>query len=77
MAISNAVGRRTKMSMKTLDKLSIYISHNYNISDSCKFAKISRSSYYLYLKSEPIFKEVIDEAKSNQTKVNLNFCTLY
>lgn len=76
MAIKNAVGRPPKMSMKIVDKLSDSISHNYNVSDSCKYARISRSTFYQYLKTEPIFKEQIEKAKYNQDKVSFNFRTV-
>lgn len=75
MALKNAVGRPPKFNMKIVDKLSDSISHNYSISDSCKFAKISRASYYHYLRTEPIFKEAMDTAYENQNKVNFNFRT--
>ena len=77
MAIKNAVGRPPKMSMKIIDKLSDSISRNYNVSDSCKFAKISRSTFYQYLRTEPIFTEKIATARENQNKVSFNFRTLY
>lgn len=77
MAIKNAVGRPQKVSMKILDKLSDSISHNYSVSDSCKLAKISRSTFYLYLKTEPIFADRIATARENQNKVSFNFRTLY
>lgn len=76
MAIKNAVGRPPKMSMKIIDKLSDSISHNYNVSDSCKYAKIARSTFYQYLKTEPIFANKIAIARENQNKVSFNFRTL-
>lgn len=75
MAIKNDVGRPPKMSMKIIDKLSDSISHNYSVSDSCKYAKISTNTFYRYLKSEPIFADKIATARENQSKVNFNFRT--
>lgn len=77
MAIKNTVGRPPKMSMKIIDKLSDSISHNYSVSDSCKYAKISTNTFYRYLKSEPIFRERIVTAREDQNKVSFNFRTLY
>jgi hypothetical protein len=77
MGIKKAVGRPPKMSMKIIDKLADSISHNYSISDSCRYARISRTTFYHYLKSEPIFKAQIDNAKVNQNKVIFNFRTYY
>ena len=75
MAIKNAVGRPPKFNMKTVDKLSFYIQRNYNISDSCKFTKISRSTYYKYLKTEPLFVDSIAIAQDNAKKVSFDFRT--
>lgn len=75
MAIKNAVGRPSKFNIKTVDKLSFYIQRNYNISDSCKFTRISRSTYYKYLKTEPLFADSIATAQDNANKVTFNFHT--
>ena len=77
MAIKNAVGRPQKMSMKILDKLYDSISHNYNVSDSCRYAKISTSTFYEYQKTEPIFADRIAVARQNQRKVPQNFRTFF
>lgn len=75
MAIRNAVGRPPKFNMKTVDKLAFYIQRNYSISDACKFAKISRDTYYRYLNTEPLFADSMDTAKNNANKVVFNFRT--
>lgn len=75
MAIKNAVGRPPKFNMKTVDKLSFYIQRNYNISDSCKFTRISRSTYYKYLKTEPLFANSMATAQENANGVSFNFRT--
>lgn len=77
MAIKNDVGRPPKMSMKIIDKLYDSISHNYNVSDSCRYAKISTSTFYQYLKSEPFFRDRIASARDNQKKVPQNFRTFF
>ncbi|MDQ5886074.1 MAG: hypothetical protein QG628_471 [Patescibacteria group bacterium] len=75
MALKNAVGRPPKFNLKTVDKISFYIQRNYNVSDSCKFAQISRSTYYVYLKTEPLFADTIATARDNANKVSFNFRT--
>ena len=75
MPIKNAVGRPPKLNFKIINKLSDSISHNYNISDSCKFAKISRSSYYHYLNNNSVFADEMELARKKQNKVSFNFRT--
>lgn len=75
MAIKKAVGRPPKFNLKIVDKLSDSISHNYSVSDSCVMAKISRDTFYRYLKTEPIFRERIATARENQNKVIFSFRT--
>ncbi|HEY4963404.1 MAG TPA: hypothetical protein VIH90_01780 [Candidatus Saccharimonadales bacterium] len=77
MAIKNAVGRPPKFNMKIVNKLSDSISHNYSVSDACKHARIGRSTYYCYLKTEPYFADKMATAKDMQNKVNFNFRTTY
>lgn len=76
MAIKNTVGRPTKFNLKTVDKLTFYIQRSYNISDSCKFARISRSTYYKYLNTEPLFADSVAVARDNANGVNFNFRTI-
>lgn len=75
MALKNAVGRPTRFNRKTVDKISFYMERNYNVTDSCRFAKISRSSYYKYLNTEPLFADSISIAQDNANKVSFNFRT--
>lgn len=75
MAIRNAVGRPPKFNTKIVDKLAFYIERNYNVSDSCKFVRISRSTFYKYLKAEPLFADSIATAQNNANKVSFDFRT--
>lgn len=75
MPIRSAVGRPPKFNMKTVDKLAFYIQRSYNVSDSCKFAQISRSTFYKYLKTEPLFADTIATAQDNANEVSFNFRT--
>jgi ACT domain-containing protein len=76
MAIKNAVGRPQEFSMKTVRRLEDLIAHNYSISDACSIARISKSTYYYYLKREPLFAEAMAQAHQNQRKVSFNFRTI-
>jgi ACT domain-containing protein len=76
MAIKQAIGRPPKFNTKTVDKLAFYIERNYNVSDSCKMVKISRSTFYKYLKTEPLFADSIVAAQYNANKVTFNFRTI-
>ncbi len=75
MAIKKAVGRPTKVTMRTVIKLADLIQHNYNISDACKYSGISRETYYRYLNNEEVFAEKMALAHANQNKVVWNFMT--
>lgn len=75
MAIKKAVGRPQEFNFKIVSKLADSVAHSYPVSDACKFARISRSTYYYYLKSEPLFAEAMALAHENQRKVNFNFRT--
>ena len=76
MAIKKPVGRPQEFNLKTVSKLADSVAHNYSVSDACKFARISRSTYYYYLNNEPLFAETMAEAYANQRKVSFNFCTV-
>lgn len=77
MATKKVVGRPSKFSVTLVDRVADLISHNYTISDSCRYSKISRSTYYYYLNTEPLFAEKMATAHDNRRKVSFNFRTLY
>lgn len=76
MKIRKAVGRKQKITMNTVVILSDAIAHNTNITDSCRFVGISRSSFYYYLKNNQVFAERIAVAKQNQREVPMGFWTI-
>lgn len=76
MAIKQTFGRPQTITMRTVIILADAISHNTNITDSCRFAGTSRSSYYHYLKNNQVFAERMAKAKANQTKVTMSFWTI-
>lgn len=76
MAIRKAVGRPQEFSMRTVRRLEDLIAHNYSVSDACSVVRISKSTYYYYLKREPSFAEAMTQARENQRKVLFNFRTI-
>ncbi len=77
MAISKTVGRPTKVSYGIIIKLADAIQHNANITDACRYAGISRQTYYCYLNSEAVFAETMAAAKDNQNKLVMSFLTVW
>lgn len=77
MTAQKAVGRPPKVNYKIINKLVDAIQHNTSITDSCRYAKISRSTYYHYMSSNEIFAEKMAAAKENQNKLVMSFQTLY
>lgn len=76
MAIKNSVGRPPKLNLKMVDKLAYYLERNYSISEACKYTRVARSTYYKYLKSEPLFADSMATAQDNANKVSFNFRTM-
>ncbi len=77
MAIRNAVGRPTKINYRIIFKLADSIQHNATITEACRYAGISRQTYYYYLNSEEVFAEKMAIAKDNQNKLVMNFLTVW
>lgn len=73
MAAYRAVGRPPKVNYKIILKLVDAIQHNANITDACRYAGISRDTFYRYLNSEEVFAKKMAIAKENQNKVVFSF----
>lgn len=76
MAVKRSVGRPLKVDYKVMMRLAAALQHSASISDACRYAQISRDSYYRHLKSEPEFAEVMRTAKANEYRL-MSFLTLY
>lgn len=76
MEIKNAIGRPPKVTYKTMIRLVDAIQHNSTISEACRYAGISRNTYYSYLSNE-VFAKKMAAAKENQNKVPMSFLTIY
>jgi len=77
MVTKNAVGRPPKVTYRTIIKLADSIQHNATVSEACRYAKISRQTYYCYLHTNSVFAEKMAIAKENQNKVVISFLTTY
>lgn len=77
MAIRKAVGKPTKINYRIIIKLADAIQHNANITDACRYAGISRQTYYHYLNTEEVFAETMNKAKHNQNRLVMNFLTVW
>ena len=77
MVIQKTSGRPPKVNYKIMIKLADAIQHNTNISDSCRYAGISRSTYYFYLNHNEVFAEKMAIAHANQNKAVFSFLTTF
>ena len=75
MTIKKAVGRPPVVTYTTMSRLGDSIQHNSTITEACRFAGISKDTYFRYLKENPVFAEKMAEAKDNQSKVLFSFLT--
>jgi ACT domain-containing protein len=74
--IRKTTGRPAKINCQTIIKLADAIQHNATVTEACRFAGISRDTYYRHL-NQPVFAEKMTTAKSNQNKVAMSFLTVY
>ncbi len=77
MGVKKAVGRPIKVDYKIITKLADAIQHNANITDACRYAGISRDTFYRHLNDEEVFAEKMAIAKENQTKLVMSFLTVW
>ncbi len=76
MELKKAIGRPPKVTYKTMHRLADAIQHNSTISEACRYAGISRSTYFSYMSNE-VFAEKMHAAKVNQKKVIFSFSTYF
>lgn len=77
MAIKKAVGRPSEVDYRTMIKLADSIQHNSSITEACRYAGISRDTFYRHLNNEPVFAEKMIVAKDNQRKLVMSFLTVW
>lgn len=76
MNTGKSTGRPLKVNYRVMTKLADSIQHNATVTEACKYAGISRDTYYRHLRND-IFAEKMTVARKNRNKVVLNFLTLY
>lgn len=76
MKIKKATGRPPKVTYKTMFRLADAIQHNSTIDEACRYAGISRNTYYSYMNNE-VFRDKMYVAKENQNKVVFSFSTYF
>lgn len=77
MTYGRAVGRPTKMDIRTLVKLADALKNNYNVTDACKWARVGRTSYYRHMNNNPAFAAKMNYAIESRNRVSFNFGTSY
>lgn len=76
MEIKKAVGRKPKVTYKTMLRVADALQHNSTINEACRYAGISRNTYYSYMNNE-VFRDKMYAAKENQNKVVFSFSTYF
>jgi hypothetical protein len=76
MKIKKANGRPPKVTYKTMLKLTDSLQHNSSISEACRWSGISTTTFFYYMRNNEVFKEKMNAAKANQSKVVFSFFTL-
>lgn len=75
MELKKATGRPRKVTYKTMLCLADALKHNSSISEACRWAGISRTTYFSYMKNE-VFAEKMQVAKEKQNEAVHCFFTL-
>ena len=76
MVIGKAVGRPTKVNIRTMVRLADALKNNYSVTDACKWAGISRDTYYRHLNSNVVFSTKMNYAIECRNKVSFDFRTV-
>jgi ACT domain-containing protein len=70
-------GRPSKVTWTVILKLADSLQHNATVTEACRFAGISRDTYYKHLNdTDGTFAVQMDWAIKNQDKVFMNFLTI-
>lgn len=77
MAIKKAVGRPNKVDCRIIIKLADSIEHNSTVTEACRYAGISRDTFYRHVNNESVFAEKMTAAKENQRKLVMSFLTVW
>lgn len=72
----NTIGRPSKVTWAVIVKLADSLQHNATVTEACRYAGISRDTYYRHLNDE-VFATKMEVAMSNQNKVVFSFLTVW
>lgn len=67
--MKKVVGRPVKVDYKMMKRLEDALQHSATVSDACRWAGISRDTYYRYCKEQPYFADRMAMAKRDQHKL--------
>lgn len=65
MTNKKAVGRPTKVNYTVMSKLEDALKNGTSVAEACQYAGISRDTFYRHYRSEKIFTEKMNEARTN------------
>lgn len=74
MILRKAIGRPSKVDVKTVFRLADMLQHSASVSDACRYAGISRDTYYRHFNDDKMFAEKMNVAKANQYRL-INYLT--
>lgn len=78
MSYMKATGRPPKMNWTVIVKLADSLQHNATITEACRYARISRQTYYNHLNNEDgVFAIKMEAAMNNRNKAVFSFLTTY
>jgi len=77
MHYRKGMGRPTKVTWTVIVKLADSLQHNATIGEACRFARISRQTYYNHLNNDEVFAIKMQTAMNNQNKLVMSFLTPY
>jgi hypothetical protein len=76
MTYKKPMGRPLKVDCKVISKLVNAIQTNSNVTDACRYAGISRDTYYRHL-GNGVFAEKMATAKDNRNRLVMSFLTVW
>ena len=76
MTYRKAIGRPLKVDHKVITELVNAIQTSSNITDACRYAGISRDTFYRHMNNK-VFAEKMTTAKVNQNKLVVSFLTVW
>ena len=77
MRKKNAIGRPSVVNYTVMIKLADAIQHCASISDACRYAGISRDTFYRHYDKGSVFAEKINTAKNDQHMLVFSSLTTY